>query len=260
VAESGIEVERDERGVTTLWLSNPERRNALSNAMVFGLCERMAALATDPEARVIVLRGRGGAFCAGRDLNAVRALQGADQATIAGMYDAMQRMNEVIYFAPQPVVSVVEKFALGIATMIVTWTDIALAEETALFGYPEVHHGITPYGAVPTMLNTMSQKALMDLLLTGRRVDAREAVRLGIVTRAVPEGRLDAALDDVLAHLFKGSAAAIGKSKAFVRECETLTYRQGIAAATDKAILGVGMPETREGISAFLEKKPARWD
>jgi enoyl-CoA hydratase/carnithine racemase len=255
--ESGIEVERDARGVVTLWLSNPRRRNALSNAMVFGLGETMSALAGDPDARVIVLRGRDGAFCAGRDLNDVRALQGADQDTVRHMYDAMQRMNEVIYFAPQPVLSVVEKFALGIATMIVTWTDIALAEESALFGYPEVHHGITPYGAAPTMLNAMQQKAVMDLLLTGRRIDAVEAVRLGIVTRAVPQGGLDAALEGVLADLFKGSAAAIAKSKAFVRECETLTYRQGIAAATDKAILGVGMPETRAGIGAFLDKQRA---
>jgi hypothetical protein len=90
---SGIDVERDGRGVVTLWLDNPARRNALSNAMVFGLCETLGALASDPEARVIVLRGRGGAFCAGADLNDIRELQAADPDTVRHMYAAMQRIE-----------------------------------------------------------------------------------------------------------------------------------------------------------------------
>jgi enoyl-CoA hydratase/carnithine racemase len=256
---SELEVERGEKGVVTLWLNNPKHRNALSNAMVIGLCEAMPRLAEDDTCRAIVLRGRGGVFCAGRELRDVKALQGADPDEVARTYAYMQKMNEVIYFSPHPVIAVVEKYGFGIATMLASWADITLAEEAALFGYPEVHHGITPYGAAPTLLNTMGQKALMDLLLTGRRIDAVEAVRLGIVTRAVPAVQLDAALSEVLELLFKGSAAAIRKSKRFLRECETMTYRQGMAAATDKAILGVGRPEMREGISAFLDKKTANW-
>jgi enoyl-CoA hydratase/carnithine racemase len=171
------------------------------------------------------------------------------------MYDYMQRMNEAIYDAPQPVVSVVEKYALGIATMIVSWSDIALAEENALLGYPEVQHGITPYGAVPTMLSTMSRKAMMDLLLTGRRIDAREAMRLGIVTRAVRRDQLTDACEDVLESLLRGSAAAIRKSKRFVRQCENLSYRQGIEAATEQAIAGIATPELGEGLAAFLDRE-----
>jgi methylglutaconyl-CoA hydratase len=250
-----IQTERDDRGVVTLWLSNPARLNALSNGMVIGLCEAMSRLAEDQSCRVIVLRGRGGVFCAGRDLRDLKALQSAAPEDVAQMYAYMQRMNEVIYHSPQPTISVIERYALGIATMIVTWTDIALAEEGALLGYPEVHHGITPYGAVPTMLNTMSQKAMLDLLLTGRRIDAAEAVRLGIVTRAVPVDRLSEHLDSVLADLLRGSAVAIARTKQFVRQCETLTYQQGIEAATDKAILGVGAPEMRQGLSGFLERR-----
>jgi enoyl-CoA hydratase/carnithine racemase len=256
---SELEVERGDNGVATLWLNNPRHHNALSNAMVIGLCEEMPRLAGDETCRAIVLRGRGGVFCAGRELSDVRALQGADLDVVSRMYDYMQKMNEVIYDSPHPVVLVAEKYAFGIATMLASWADITLAEEKTQFGYPEVHHGITPYGAAPTMLNTMSKKALMDLLLTGRRIDAAEAVRLGIATRAVPAERLTEELNAVLGALSKGSPAAIRKSKQFVRECETLTYRQGIAAATDKAILGVSMPETRKGISAFLDKKAADW-
>jgi enoyl-CoA hydratase/carnithine racemase len=256
---SELEVERGDDGVVTLWLNNPRHYNALSNTMVIGLCEEMPRLAEDESIRAIVLRGRGGVFCAGRQLRDVQALQSAGIDAVTEMYGYMQKMNEVIYYSPHPTILVAEKYAFGIATMLASWADITIANEDTQFGYPEVHHGITPYGAAPTMLNTMNQKGLMDLLLTGRRIGAVEAVRLGIITRAVPEARLLDELKEVLAALAKGSPAAIRKSKQFVRECETLSYQQGIAAATDKAILGVSMPETRQGISAFLDKKPAKW-
>jgi enoyl-CoA hydratase/carnithine racemase len=252
---SRIEVARGDRGIATLWLDNPGRLNALSNRMVIGLGEELPRLAADETCRAIVLRGRGGVFCAGRDLTDLKALQASDGAAIKAMYGHMQKMNEVIYYSPQPVISVIERYAFGIATMIATWTDIALAEENAQLGYPEVHHGITPYGAVPTMLNSMNQKAMMDLLLTGRRIKAEEAVRLGIITRAVPADRLDAELDEVLEHLSRGSAAAIRKSKQFVRDCENLTYQEGINAATEKHIFGLASPETKQGLAAFATRR-----
>ena len=256
---SEIQVERSDQGVATIWLSNPRHLNALSNSMIIGLCEELPRLADDLTCRAIVMRGRGGVYCAGRELRDVAALQGADPGAIKEMYDYMQKMNEAIYYSPHPVISVIEKYAFGIATMLVSWSDIALAENGAMFGYPEVHHGITPYGAVPTMLNMMNQKAMLDLLLTGRKISADEALRLGIITRAVPADKLTGGLDKVLEDIFRGSAAAIRRSKRFVRDCETLTYQQGIAAATDKSILGVSMPEMREGIKAFIDKRKAKW-
>jgi enoyl-CoA hydratase/carnithine racemase len=256
---SKLEIERGERGIVTVWLNNPKHLNALSNEMVIGLCDGIPRLAGDESCRAIVLRGRDGVFCAGRELGDVRALQSADLDAIRRMYEYMQRMNEVIYYCPCPVISVVEKYAFGIATMIVSWTDIAIADEDAQLGYPEVHHGITPYGAVPTMLNTMNQKAVMDLLLTGRKIRADEAIRLGILSRVVSADQLEDALEETTANVLRGSAAAIRQSKQFVRDCEAMSYRQGIAAATDKAILGVGRPEMRQGIEAFLHKRRADW-
>jgi len=255
---SEIQVERSNRGVATVWLNNPKHLNALSNSMIIGLCEELPRLADDGSCRAIVMRGRGGVFCAGRELGDLKALQSAGPDEVARMYAYMQKMNEVIYYSPHPVISIVEKYALGIATMLVSWSDIALAEEGAMLGYPEVHHGITPYGAVPTMLSMMNQKAMLDLLLTGRKIRAAEALRLGILTRAVPVDQLAGELDRVLDDIFRGSAGAIRRSKAFVRECETLTYQQGIAAATDKSIQGIGLPEMRNGVDAFLGMQKAK--
>ena len=255
---SGIEVERDDRGVATIWLSNPKHLNALSDAMIVALADQMPRLAEDATCRAIVLRGRGGVYCAGRDLGDLKALQSAGTDAVARMYSSIRMMNEAIYFSPLPVISVIERYALGIATMLASWSDIVLAEEGALFGYPEVQHGITPYGAVPTMLNTMNQKAMLDLLITGRRVSAAEAQRMGIVSRVVPASQLAGELESVLDDIFRGSAAAIRKSKQFVRECEALTYPQGIAVAADKHIAGIGMPEMREGVAAFVDRKAKR--
>ena len=253
-SHGSIHVERSD-GIVTIWLDNARHRNALTNAMIIGLAQTFPRLADDPDCRAIVLRGRGGVFSAGRELNDVMAMRDADPAAIAELYGWMQKMNEVVYGSPHPVIALVERYAFGIATMLVSWCDIAIAETTAQLGYPEVRHGITPYGAVPTMLNTMSGKALLDLLFTGRRIDAVEALRMGIVSRVVAPEALDDTLRTVLADVKAGNAAAIRRSKQFVRECETLSYAQGIAAATDKAILGARSRDLERGVAAFVGRR-----
>lgn len=256
---TGIDLERDERGIATVWLANPRHRNALTDAMIVALAETFPKLGADPGCRAIVLRGRDGVFCAGRDLGAVKALQSAGRDAIERMYRAMATLNHAIYDAAPPVVAVVEKYALGIASMLVSWSDIAIAEDGALLGYPEVRHGITPYGAIPTMRNCMSQKALLDLLLTGRKVAAAEAVQLGLLSRCVPGHRLEGELGGVLDDLLRSSATVLRRSKRFVRECERYSYREGMAAATAQAIEGITSPEMQEGIAAFVAKQKPAW-
>ena len=254
---SGIDIERGKNGIVGVWLRNPGRLNALSDAMVAGLCEALGSLAAADDCRLVVLRGRGGVFCAGRDLADLRALQGKGPEAVARMYGLMQRMNEAVRDCPHPTLAVVERYALGIGTMLASWCDIVLAEDGAQFGYPEVRHGITPYGAVPTMRETLGRKALFDLLFTGRRIDAAEAVRMGIATRAVPAATLDAEVAQVIDDILSGSAAAIRRSKAFVRESETLSYGQAVAQATERHIAGIGASELEAGLAAFLGRRDA---
>jgi enoyl-CoA hydratase/carnithine racemase len=251
-----IESERDDRGVLTLWLDNPGRLNALSNAMVLGLCEAFGSLAHDTDNRVVILRGRGGVFCAGRDLKDLLALQSAAPGEIAAMYDRMEEMNRAIYTCPLPVMAVVEGHALGIATMLVSWTDIAIAADTASLGYPEVRHGIVPYGAVPTMMQTMPHRAVMELLLCGRKIDAAEAVRLGIVSRAVAAADLEQQVEATITELLAGDAIALTRIKQFARHCEGLSYDAGIGAATRMAKSATARSSGAGAkIAAFLERK-----
>lgn len=251
-----IWTERDGRGVVTVWLDNPGRLNALSNAMVAGLCEAFAELAIDDLARAVVLRGRGGVFCAGRDLNDLLALQSATKSQIAGMYDQMEAMNRAVLDCDLPVIAVVEGHALGIATMIVSWADIALGTKAAKLGYPEVRYGIVPYGAVPTMLRCMPQKAVMELLLSGRRIDGDEAVRLGILSFAVPGETIDDRLEALVSDVLSGDRAAQIGVKRFARHCQTLTYDASISAATRHAKVGTGRgAPAGAGMAAFLGRK-----
>ena len=201
---SGIEVEVGDRGVATIWLNNPKHLNALTDSMIIA-CAGFLASPTTKLSRDRASRPRW------------RLLRGTPTGRREGAAEAGSmpsknvrlhaKMNEVVSCSPHPVVSVIGVCARH-CDVLVSWSDIALAEDGALFGYPEVHHGITPYGAVPTMLNTMSQKAMMDLLLTGRKISADEAVRLGIITRAVPADQLTGELDRVLEDIFRLPSAS----------------------------------------------------
>jgi methylglutaconyl-CoA hydratase len=107
------------------------------------------------------------------------------------------------------------------------------------------------------MRETLGRKALFDLLFTGRRIGAAEAVRIGIATRAVPAAGLEAEVGQVIGDILAGSAAAICNSKAFVRESEALGYRQAVQKATERHIAGIRAPELKAGLAAFLGRRDA---
>jgi enoyl-CoA hydratase len=152
------------------------------------------------------------------------------------------------------VIAGVERYALGIGTMVVAWCDISLAEETARFGFPEVRKGITPYGAIPTLSRTMPLRAMMDLILSGRMVEAREAREFGLVSRVVPAGGLADGLAAAAEELLAGKPGALEGIKRFVLESETLDQRGAVALATRLAKAGTGNAEARSGIGAFLKR------
>jgi enoyl-CoA hydratase len=250
---SGMEIARDGRGVATVWLDNPGRLNALSNRMIHALKAAMDDLAADATCRVVVLRGKNGVFCAGRDLKDLAALQDAPPAEVSAMYDALEAMHWSVQNFPKPLVAAVERYALGIGTMIVAWTDISVAEESAKFGFPEVRKGITPYGAIPTLRRIMPLRAMMDLILSGRTIEAPEAREYGLVSRIAAPGALEARLAAVVDELLAGKPGALERIKRFALDSETLDQRAAVAFATRLAKAGTGDPEAKSGIGGFLK-------
>jgi methylglutaconyl-CoA hydratase len=254
-----IDVEVDARGVGIVWIDNPEHRNAMNNGLIDALIGGFERLSADDACRLVVLRGRGGLFCAGRELRDLRELNQSPLDRIEAAYERLRRVNEVIYFCPKPTVCVVEKYAFGLGATLVSWCDMAIADDGAQLSYPEVHHGITPAPAVMALQKGIGRKAMMDVLLTGRRIPVAEAVEMGLVNRAVPKDRLDASLEDTLASLLRGSPSALRRTKEFIWHSEEAGHKAAMASAVASISMGLVSAETRDGIGAFLDKREPSW-
>jgi enoyl-CoA hydratase/carnithine racemase len=254
-----ITTDIDTRGVGTIWIDNPAHRNAMNDALIEALLAAFLALGRDDACRVVVLRGRGGIFCAGRELRDLRALNQSPMDKVERAYERLRQVNEAIYFCPRPTLCVIEKYAFGLGATLVSWCDMALADSEALISYPEVHHGITPAPAVMALQRGVTRKAMMDILLTGRRIGMEEAVPMGLVNRAVPRERLDAEIAATLKGLLRGSPSAVRRTKEFIWHSEDTGHRAAMASAVGSISLGLGSGETREGIGAFLDKRDPPW-
>lgn len=253
-----IDLERNS-GIATLWIDNPAHRNALNNSLIEALTGHFRSLGADPACRVIVVRGRGGIFCAGRELRDLRTLQDADNATVVATYEKLKALNEAVWFCPRPTVAIIEKYAFGAGATLSSWCDIAIAEESALFAYPEVHHGFPPSPALMALFLAVGRKKAMELILTGRRIDAREADRIGLITRAVAPGDLVADLDKLLAGLLRSGPDAVKRTKEFVWHSDESGHRAAMTSAVDSISLGLASPQAREGIAAFFDKRTPNW-
>jgi len=253
-----IDLERRADGVVTLWIDNPQHRNALSNDLIRALTARLIEVGQDMSVRAVVIRGRGGIFSAGRQLRDLRAIVDADISTITDIYHELRLLNEAVYFCPHPTIAAVEKYAFGAGITVMSWCDIAIAEEGSLFAYPEVHHGIPPSPAIMALIRGIGRKAAMDLILTGRRFDAAEAKELGVITRTVARGTLDTEVEETVAGIMKGSADTIRRTKAFIWHAEDSGHRAAMLSAVDSISIGVANADTRERIVDFLERRKPR--
>jgi methylglutaconyl-CoA hydratase len=245
-------------GVARITLNRPEKRNALSAAMID---EIMAALAEaeSSSARVCIVSGAGKAFCAGMDLDALKSLAGqspeqniADARRTAGLFRGL-------WSFPKPLIAAVNGAALGGGCGIATLCDFTLAVPEAKFGYPEVRIGFIPALVSVFLERQVGDKVARDLFLTGRVLEAEEAQSIGLVTRIVPAEKLASAAEELAGILLANSPGAIQATKRLlVRASETeIDRRIELAVAESVAIRSTA--DFREGLSAFLEKRQARW-
>lgn len=244
-------------GVARLTLNRPERRNALSWDLVRSLRAAFAQAKADPEVRVCVLTGAGDtAFCAGADLGGM-----ASDDTLA-VHEARGEMAELfrdLYRLGKPTIARVRGYALAGGFGLALACDLVVAADDAVFGTPEVDVGLWPHMITVPLIRSMPPKAALELMLTGRRVAADEALRLGFVNRVVPVEGLDAAVDELAATLAAKSPAAVklGRDGFYAvwdqdvdASLRLLHPLLAVTAATEDAA---------EGIAAFTEKRPPNW-
>ncbi|HEX2850320.1 MAG TPA: enoyl-CoA hydratase-related protein [Acidimicrobiales bacterium] len=245
-------------GVARLTINRPERRNALSWDVVRGLRARVAEAKAAADVRVLVLTGAGDrAFCAGADLDNMAAGDG-----FLALHDGrgeLARLFLDLYALGKPTIARVRGYALAGGFGLALACDLVVAADDAVFGTPEVDVGLWPYMITVPLMRSMPPKKALELMLTGRRVGAEEAERIGFVTRVVGVD----ALDDAVAEL---AATLAAKPPGVVRLGRDSFYAVWDRAAEDALatlhplLTVTAMTEdAREGIAAFAEKRAPRW-
>ena len=247
-------------GVATVTLNRPEVHNALDDVTIAGLTTILRDLDADGSVRVVILAGEGKTFCAGADLNWMRRTADIgeqenlrDAQSIAAMLRALDEMSK-------PAIAAVHGAAFGGGVGLAACADIAIAAEDAEFCLSEVRLGLVPAVISPYVIRAIGPRQARRYFLTAERFSAMEARRIGLVHEIVPAAGLAKKVEEVSAALSQGGPHALAAAKeiiarVFGRPVDEMTIQytaERIAAVRASA-------EGREGMSAFLEKRPPKW-
>jgi enoyl-CoA hydratase/carnithine racemase len=245
-------------GVRTPPLNRGERINALSRAMLAALEQALDDMAADATVRAVVLAAAGKGFSAGHDLKELRAH--ADPAWQRELFDACSRVMLKLTRLPQPVVARVHGIATAAGCQLVSMCDLAVAADTARFALPGVNVGIFCSTPAVGVGRNVARKRVMEMLVTGETIDARTALEWGLVNRVVPAADLDAAVKELTDRILARSASVIALGKrAFYAQIEQ-PLADAYALTSETMTCNMADPDAAEGIDAFLEKRPARWN
>jgi methylglutaconyl-CoA hydratase len=245
--------------VARVWLNRPELRNAFDGLMVSELRRVLFDLRNSDAVRVVVLGGRGPSFCAGADLQWMKAMAGFSREDNLREAQALADLFFTVYESPMPVVARVHGTALGGGAGLVAACDIPVAALGTQFGFTEVRLGILPAVISPYVLRKVGESAARELFLTGERFEAVKAAEIGLIRAAVPEADLDGAVEGRVQELLKAGPRAVAEAKALIRE---VAFRrvEDVQRYTVEAIADMRVSaEGQEGMRAFLEKRKPSW-
>jgi len=242
-----------------LTIDRPDRRNALNDEVIDGLLEGLARAGRGDGVRCVVLTGAGDrAFCAGADLKDTMAPGegGADRHDLRGK---IARLYLALVRHPLPVIARVNGVTLAGGLGLVAASDLAIAADDASFGTPEADLGLWPFMASAVIRRDVSRKAVMELLLTGRRCSATEAERIGLINRAVPRPELDAAIDELVGVVAAKGPLAVRLGKQSFWRSEDMGLDAAMGYLNAMLTVCLQSEDVAEGVSAFLEKRPPSW-
>jgi enoyl-CoA hydratase/carnithine racemase len=246
-------------GVLTLTIDREERRNALNRAVLEALEAELERADGDSAVRAVVLRGAGErAFCAGADLQEMLTHESIESSR--RHFDGLARVIRRMHRLGPPVIARVPGYALAGGFGLAVACDFTIASESAEFGLPEISIGLLPLMVSAPLYRALgSRKALLDLVLSGRRVSAREALALGLVTRVVADAELDAEVGKLAATLASYSPTALRLGKEAVYTMTELEYDAALRYLREAIVLTSRTEDAQEGIRAFFEKRKPQW-
>ena len=246
-------------GVACFTINRPERRNALSWQVIRSLRREVSEARDDPDVRVVVLTGAGEkAFSAGADLGGMSA---ADAGHLA-QHDArgeLAGLFEDLWSLGKPTIARVQGLALAGGFGLALACDLVVASEQARFGAPEIGVGLWPFMITVPMVRSMPPKRALEMMLSGRTVDAAEAERIGFVTRVVPAADLDGAVNELAASIVSRSPAVVRLGRNAFYAVWDMSTSEALAYLHSMLTITTSTEDAVEGITAFLEKRPPEW-
>jgi methylglutaconyl-CoA hydratase len=266
-ADRGVRV-AIEGGIGRVVMCRPEKRNAFDDQVIARLTEVVGALSADESVRVIVLEGEGKVFSAGADMEWMRRMVTADREANITDALALADLYEAIHCAPKAVVAKVHGAALGGGAGLVAAADVAVAAEGTLLGFTEARLGILPSVISPYVVMKIGPGHARRWFVTGERMKAAEAYRIGLVHDVVPAEKLEEAVQRVCFEVLQCGPQAVGHCKELV---EDVVGGLAMAGALEDGFANVKAytatriaearvsPEGQEGLKAFLEKRKPRW-
>lgn len=254
-----VTVETDARGVATLTLARADKHNALDAGMMDALQDAANALGADPLVRAVVLRAAGRTFCAGGDLNWMRAQIDADRATRMTQARRLADMLGALNGMAKPLIGVVQGNAFGGGVGMAAVCDVVIGVETAKFAFTETRLGLIPATIGPYVIARLGQGAARRVFMSGRVFDAHEAVQLGLLARAVPAASLEAAVEAEVVPYLSCAPSAVAAAKALVQDLGQGITQDQIDHSVNALCDQWERTEAREGVAAFFDKRPPPW-
>ena len=252
-------VTTDADGIATLRLNRPDKHNTLSGQMIDDLTTAAAALADDRSVRIVVLTGTGESFCAGGDLDWMRAQVAGDAASRRKAATSLAMMLHALNGLPKPLIGRINGQAFGGGVGLMSVCDAAIGVKGAQFGLTETRLGLIPATIGPYVLARIGGTAARRYLMASRVFDAETARGIGLLADVVPASGLDAAVAAETAPYLACAPGAVAAAKALIRRLTGAPDPALIAETVGLLVKRWESAEAAEGIAAFFEKRPAVW-
>lgn len=246
--------------IATVTLNRPEKKNAMDNVMIDELIDIFEQLELKDEIRVITITGSGDTFCSGADLNWLSEVKDFSYKQNYAESLKLIKLLKLIHEHYKPVICKVNGPAVGGGVGIILASDIVIASDTSFFGLSEVAIGIIPAAIIPFLMSRMSEAKAREYLITGIRINSKEAQRLNLINYSVNESELDEFTNQIVKRIKNNGMIAVSKVKEMVNNFSATNLNEDNMEYIANIIAKLRTSEEgQEGISAFLEKRKPNW-
>lgn len=258
--EKSVLFDIDSRGVATVTLNRPEKHNAFDDAIIAELTAIFKKVALTESVRVMILQANGKSFCAGADLNWMKRMAQYSYEENLADANALAEMLHTLHSLPKPTIARVQGAAFGGAVGLVACCDIAIGTKLSKFCLSEVKLGLIPATISPYVIDAIGARLARRYFMTAEVFSARRARRMGLLSEAVTQEEINGEIEMLIEHILGNGPEAVAAAKQLIFDVKDLELGEELLEKTSLRIATARVSaEGQEGLSAFLEKRPAKW-